>query len=36
MALELIASGRARVVDERVVLDGVMAPDDVVINPAPE
>jgi phosphoribosylglycinamide formyltransferase 1 len=36
MALELIASGRARVVDERVVVEEAMAPGDVVLNPASE
>jgi phosphoribosylglycinamide formyltransferase-1 len=36
MALELMASGRARVVDERVVVDGATAPGDLVLNPALE
>jgi phosphoribosylglycinamide formyltransferase-1 len=36
MALDLIASGRARVVDERVVVEEAMAPGDVVLNPASE
>jgi hypothetical protein len=36
MALELVASGRVRVIDERVVVDGAMAPGDVVLNPALE
>jgi phosphoribosylglycinamide formyltransferase-1 len=34
MALELLASGRARVIDERVVIAGATAPDAVVLNPA--
>lgn len=34
MALELVASGRARVIDERVVIDGAPAPDVVMVNPA--
>jgi phosphoribosylglycinamide formyltransferase-1 len=34
MALELVASGRARVVDKRVVVEGATAPDAVVLNPA--
>ena len=33
MALELLASGRAQVIDERVVIDGAMAPDATVLNP---
>lgn len=36
LALQLVASGRARVVDERVVLEGAMTPDDVVLNPTLE
>jgi phosphoribosylglycinamide formyltransferase-1 len=34
MALELVASGRARVIGERVVIDGAVAPDAVLLNPA--
>jgi phosphoribosylglycinamide formyltransferase 1 len=34
MALELVASGRAQVVEERVVVDGATAPDTVLLNPA--
>ena len=34
MALELVASDRARVIDERVVIGGAMAPDAVLLNPA--
>lgn len=34
LALALVASGRARVVDERVVIDGALAPEGVMINPA--
>jgi len=33
LALALVAAGRARVVDERVVIDGADAPDAVLINP---
>jgi len=33
LALELVASGRARVEDERVVIDGAAAADQVLINP---
>ena len=33
MALELLASGRARVIDERVVIDGATASDAMVLNP---
>jgi phosphoribosylglycinamide formyltransferase 1 len=33
MALELMASGRARVVDEHVMIDGATAPDAVLLNP---
>jgi phosphoribosylglycinamide formyltransferase 1 len=33
MALELLASGRAQVIDERVVIDRAMAPDAMVLNP---
>jgi phosphoribosylglycinamide formyltransferase-1 len=33
MALELLASGRVRVIDERVVIDGAMASDAMVLNP---
>jgi phosphoribosylglycinamide formyltransferase 1 len=35
MALELLASGRARVIGERVVIDSAVAPDALVLNPAP-
>jgi len=35
LALDLVASGRARVEGERVVIDGAAAPDAMVINPAP-
>jgi phosphoribosylglycinamide formyltransferase-1 len=34
MALELLASGRARVLDERVVIDDCVAPDSIIVNPA--
>jgi len=34
LALALVASGRARVVEERVVIEGAAAPDEVLINPA--
>jgi phosphoribosylglycinamide formyltransferase-1 len=34
MALELVASGRAQVIEERVVVDGATAPDTVLLNPA--
>jgi phosphoribosylglycinamide formyltransferase-1 len=33
LALELIASGRARVVEQRVVIDGAMSSETVLINP---
>jgi len=33
LALELVASGRARVIDERVVIEGATSPDAVLINP---
>jgi phosphoribosylglycinamide formyltransferase 1 len=33
MALELLTSGRAQVIDERVVIDRAMAPDAMVLNP---
>jgi phosphoribosylglycinamide formyltransferase-1 len=36
IALELMASGRARVVDKRVVINGATAPDDVLLNPTSE
>jgi phosphoribosylglycinamide formyltransferase-1 len=36
LALDLVASGRAHVTDERVLIDGATAPAAVVINPAPE
>lgn len=35
LALDLVASGRARVVDERVVIDGARAPAATPINPEP-
>ena len=35
LALELVASGRARVVDERVLIEGADAPATVLINPEP-
>jgi phosphoribosylglycinamide formyltransferase-1 len=35
LALELVASGRARVVDERVVIEGAESPATVLINPEP-
>lgn len=34
LALELLASGRARVLDERVVIQDATAPDALVLNPA--
>jgi phosphoribosylglycinamide formyltransferase 1 len=34
LALELVASGRARLEGERVVIEGAAAPDAIVINPA--
>jgi phosphoribosylglycinamide formyltransferase 1 len=34
MALELVASGRARVIDERVLIDGATTADAVLLNPA--
>jgi phosphoribosylglycinamide formyltransferase 1 len=34
IALELLASGRARVIDERVVIDGAATPDAVLLNPS--
>jgi phosphoribosylglycinamide formyltransferase 1 len=33
-ALELVASGRARVTGEHVVIDGAIAPEAVLVNPA--
>jgi phosphoribosylglycinamide formyltransferase-1 len=36
LALELVASGRARVKGDSVVIDGAGAPDAMVINPAPD
>jgi phosphoribosylglycinamide formyltransferase-1 len=33
MALELLASGRVRMIDERVVIDSAMASDAMVLNP---
>jgi phosphoribosylglycinamide formyltransferase-1 len=33
LALELVASGRARVVGERVVVEGASSPDALLINP---
>ena len=35
-ALELVAAGRVRVEDERVVVDGAAAPEIMLINPLPE
>ena len=35
VALDLVASGRARVVDERALIDGATAPATIVINPEP-
>ena len=35
LALELVASGRARVVDERVVIAGTDTPSTILINPEP-
>lgn len=35
LALELIASGRARIVGERVMIDGARVPETMVINPEP-
>ena len=35
LALRLLASGRARVVGKRVVIDGARAPASVLINPTP-
>jgi phosphoribosylglycinamide formyltransferase-1 len=35
LALELVASGRARVVDERVVIEEAASPPTVLINPEP-
>ena len=32
-ALELVASGRARVVDERVVINGATVPEAALLNP---
>jgi phosphoribosylglycinamide formyltransferase-1 len=32
-ALELVASGRARVVNERVLINGAVAPETVLVNP---
>jgi len=34
-ALEAVTSGRARVVNERVLIDGAMTPETVLLNPAP-
>ena len=34
LAVRLIAEGRVRVVDERVVIDGVATPDATLLNPA--
>jgi phosphoribosylglycinamide formyltransferase-1 len=36
LALDLVASGRARVEGERVLIDGANTPEAIVINPAPE
>ncbi len=35
LAVRLIADGRVRVADERVTIDGAVAPDDMLINPTP-
>jgi hypothetical protein len=35
MALRLVASGRARVVRDRVEIDGATAPAQAVLNPLP-
>jgi phosphoribosylglycinamide formyltransferase-1 len=35
LALELVASGRARVQDERVLIDGATWPEAIMINPEP-
>jgi phosphoribosylglycinamide formyltransferase 1 len=35
LALELVASGRAHVVDERVLIEGANPPGTTLINPAP-
>jgi len=34
MALELVTSGRTRLIDEQVVIDGATAPDAILLNPA--
>jgi phosphoribosylglycinamide formyltransferase-1 len=34
MALELLAAGRTRVIDERVVIEGATPPDTLILNPA--
>jgi phosphoribosylglycinamide formyltransferase-1 len=34
IALELVASGRARVINGRVVIAGAVVPDAVLLNPA--
>ena len=34
LALRLVASGRARVVDERVIVDGATSPDGAYLNPS--
>ena len=36
LALDLVASGRARVEGEQVLIDGANAPEAIVINPEPE
>jgi phosphoribosylglycinamide formyltransferase-1 len=36
LALDLVASGRARVEGERVLIDGADSPEAIVINPEPE
>ena len=36
LALDLVASGRVRVVDERVLIDAAAAPATILINPEPE
>jgi phosphoribosylglycinamide formyltransferase 1 len=36
LALELVASGHARVVDERVLIDGAATPEAILVNPEPD
>jgi phosphoribosylglycinamide formyltransferase 1 len=35
VALDLVASGRVRIVDERVLIDDAATPATIVINPEP-